>query len=74
MVHIVVMASNIACTDPHREYCEADDRWEEPCKFLAEGGGAGWDLLGQMMARDWRARPSVEACLEHPFRTGKALA
>jgi len=57
-----------------REFCEADDRWEAGCAFLGLGDGAGWDLLGGMLDRDWRKRPSVADCLAHPFLTGKSLA
>jgi hypothetical protein len=56
-----------------REFIEAEPAWAGGAALLAAGGGAGYDLVGSLLAPDWRARPGVEACLEHPFLTGAAF-
>lgn len=56
-----------------REYCEADDRWEEAVRFLSDGNGAGWELLTAMLNPEWRLRPTAESCLNHPFLKGEGL-
>jgi len=36
--------------DAFREYCEQEEALEDAVAFLAEGGGAGWALLGGLVA------------------------
>ncbi len=50
-----------------REYCEADEDWQLATSLLAADGGAGWDLLREVLQPDWQLRPPVAACLKHPF-------
>eukprot|EP00192_Tetraselmis_astigmatica_P011306 CAMPEP_0117664572 /NCGR_PEP_ID=MMETSP0804-20121206/9300_1 /TAXON_ID=1074897 /ORGANISM="Tetraselmis astigmatica, Strain CCMP880" /LENGTH=367 /DNA_ID=CAMNT_0005471831 /DNA_START=247 /DNA_END=1350 /DNA_ORIENTATION=- len=56
-----------------RDYCEADDRWQEAVRFLDQGNRAGWDLLKAMLDPDWRSRPTAESCLNHPFLKGDGM-
>ena len=57
-----------------RTFVEADPAWAGGAAMLGAGGGAGWDLVGQLINPfDWRGRPGPEACLEHPFLTGAAF-
>ena len=53
--------------DGFREYCEADDRWREGVAFLAAEDGAGWELVGSMVQRDWSRRPTAASCLNNRF-------
>ncbi|KAG0618596.1 hypothetical protein M758_4G076500 [Ceratodon purpureus] len=57
-----------------REYCAADDRWEEATKFMDLDDGAGWQLLEAMLNPDYRLRPTVDAVLSHRFLTGAVLS
>ncbi|EPS69072.1 hypothetical protein M569_05692, partial [Genlisea aurea] len=51
-----------------REYCLADERLAEAVEFLdVGGGGAGWELLGAMVRRDYRERPTAETVVKHRF-------
>lgn len=50
-----------------RDYCEADERWVKAVRFLDSGEGAGWSLLEEMLNKDWRSRPTVQSCMDHPF-------
>ncbi|KAL3524538.1 hypothetical protein ACH5RR_017372 [Cinchona calisaya] len=56
-----------------REYCLADDRLLEAVEFLDLSDGAGWELLQEMLNRDFGKRPTAEAVLNHRFLTGANL-
>ncbi|KAG6548408.1 hypothetical protein Mapa_009894 [Marchantia paleacea] len=56
-----------------REYCAADERWDEAVKFMDIDDGAGWQLLQAMLNPNYRMRPTAEAVLNHRFMTGDVL-
>lgn len=58
-----------------RTFVEAEPAWSGGAAMLGDAsGGAGWELVGRLIApRDWRGRPTPEACLEHPFLSGAAF-
>ncbi|KAL6781221.1 hypothetical protein ACKKBG_A10265 [Auxenochlorella protothecoides x Auxenochlorella symbiontica] len=46
-----------------RQYCEHEPDWGEATAFLAEGEGAGWHLLGEMLSGE----VLTSTLLAHPF-------
>lgn len=60
-----------------REYCASDDRWQDAVAFLDEGADEGrspneatedgWHLLTAMVNPEWRLRPTIDSCLNHPW-------